>query len=124
MGEDSLACQNCGHRIEKAESAMNNPAPAPAGPAPSIRYRPTGGTAIVLGWICIAISAICVIVALSRMGAGTYGYGMAALYGQERAVPWVFAAGHIFDSGVFLLVVGYILRAIWFLPGPEHKAMP
>lgn len=84
--------------------------------------RPTGRAFIIAAWICAASAVLCIFISMVTDAATPSGginetnvdiKANALLLGEALAALWL-----------ALLPVGYIIRAIWFLPGEESKLRP
>ena len=68
--------------------------------------RPDGSDATAIGWILIAVGVIAAIFTGTADSGGSWIFGLAL-------------ANLGVGLGVLLLSLGYLVRAIWFLPGRE-----
>lgn len=73
--------------------------------------RPTGALQIR---IALGLVAACALYVLLDLGLGGLPVGMTVVRASLAGLA----------VSVFLLFWGSLLRAIWFLPGPEAKALP
>ena len=79
--------------------------------------RPTGLTLIVSGWLAGAAGFVLALVALGERASATTDAPSVGPGNHEL----VAVAGDAFWAGFFLLLAGYVVRAIWFLPGADMK---
>ena len=121
----AFVCQSCGHSSADLE--------APPKPSPQIKegrtstsiYRPTGGAFIVSGWVFMGLSVAAWLVGRVLLGTLSSARSFSDV-GQGLAIgTWLQeSAGALFGYSIFMLAAGYVIRAIWFVPGPEEKTVP
>ena len=118
--DDAPACTQCGRKFSFV-SGMTS-ADSPVSTIAGLRERPDGSRLLLLGWIAMALGVILFFVSLSGTPRSTY-YGPDI---DELARQWMFAtmSAAFFGLSLVLLLAGIIVRAIWFLPGPDFKAPP
>ena len=98
-------CANCGHSFSAAVD--------PDAPRPAIREvtyprsRPDGGVPMLLGWVWLGLSVV---------------LGLIALNADDPKAAFVMQAGSGAFFSLFLVFwsVGYIVRAISFLPASSE----
>ena len=73
--------------------------------------RPDGSTATAIGWLLIAVGVIAALFTGAAESSGGWILGLAM-------------ANLGIGLGVLLLSLGYLVRAIWFLPGREGLSQP
>lgn len=73
--------------------------------------RPTGAGQKAGGWVLMIIGAIAFLLSLDRSGVG--------VDSVMRQWTLLILSGSAFGLAMMLFAVGWILRAIWFLPGRE-----
>ena len=135
--DEAGQCAACHYHFKGPDSASASAqADSPAETMITVVYsrsaRPTGEVPMTIGWLCCLGAVILVLVSF---GQGPQPYEVSAatsLAGNPYAPPstftrvadayarqWYFqlAAGGLLSLGVILCCVGYIVRAISFLPG-------
>jgi hypothetical protein len=94
--------------------------PAAASPSPAVSDRPNGGAPMAIGWTCLALSILCLLIAVSGPSSYGGGYSMSgAADAAARSFLGMAAASGLFSMFLIFWSVGYIVRAISFLPGKE-----
>lgn len=125
--EDAVSkCTGCGYKFAGTEQDDGDDQAWSAYDATPPQQRPDGGTPMMLGWLCLMIALILAAVAYSQgpeswqISAAGYGStsalsGLAEAHGRQ----WTFqlASGGFFSLFLVFWSVGYIVRAISFLPG-------
>ena len=119
-------CGGCGYPFSGAEVDADDEDIWLSSESSAAPDRPDGGTPMIVGWVCLAASLIFTIVAFNQgpeswqVSAAEYGSssalsGLADAYGRQ----WAFqlAAGGFFTLFLVFWSVGYVVRAISFLPG-------
>jgi hypothetical protein len=142
--DDTLRCEECGYNyINLAPSLGAGQAttlePGQISTVPAVvAERPTGSAPMIVGWVCFAIGITLLFMSLGQ-GPKSWDVSMATnLAGNPYAPPetfsrvaeayarqWHFqvAAGGFFSLFLILWSVGYIVRAISFLPGREGPSI-
>lgn len=89
------------------------------------RQRPDGSEMIQWGWVLISLGALLLLIGLVVPTFSDPGYSG---YLSERAPtlnPWkwplIWLGIGLPNLGVVVLLVGHVVRAIWFLPGREAE---
>jgi len=111
--DDAVSCANCGQSLAAVRQA--EPAPGKA-----LRRRPDGTTLMGLGGLGIGISVLLLLFFTMSRGSESYG----AYYSGGGSPVLALLAQGLFSLGVLMLLTGAIIRAIWFLPGPDSKPAP
>jgi hypothetical protein len=116
--DEAPACEQCGRKYAFVSGASSSD--FTADDVSELRERPDGGRLLTLGWILLALGVVMFVVAISSTGRSTY-------YGPDldaMARQWTFTmiSAGLFGLSLVLLLAGIIVRAIWFLPGPDYKA--
>lgn len=116
-------CAKCGFELNDAATVCGNCGwDKEASLGGALRRRPDGGSLIGFGWCGIAFGGLFSLIGIFPTGGGyESGYGMTQ---ASLHWGWLMIGGAAFNVGLLLLLVGFIIRAIWFLPGPEHKPVP
>lgn len=109
--DEAASCPACGNAYGPA-------APAPVLP-PVVRDRPDGTVLIVMGWTGIGFGAFLFLIALAQASGRYRRRDFDDLVGGTIMTV---LGSSLFHIGVLLLLVGLVIRAIWFLPGPDRKA--
>lgn len=78
--------------------------------------RPTGAGQIAGGWVMMAIGGI---IFLLSLDVDIHGAGSIDPDAMVRRWTMLIMAGTAFGLAILLFAVGWILRAIWFLPARE-----
>lgn len=82
-------------------------------------YRSDGERFIVSGWVIFVLSIICLIIGLLYPDKTLV--GETDLNALQTKFTIEIAAGSLSALGVIFLALGYIVRAIYFLPGDAMK---
>ena len=115
--DDAASCANCGQSLASVQPV----AAAPGGG--KLRRRPDGTTLLGLGGVSIGLSVILLLLFLFSKGNGSP--GMAYYYGSGGGSPLLaLLAQGLFSIGILTLLTGAVVRALWFLPGPDSKKAP
>ena len=77
--------------------------------------RPTGAGQRAGGWVLMIIGGIAFLLSLDNSGVG--------VDSMMRQWSLMIISGSAFGLAVLLFAVGWILRAIWFLPGREVEVI-
>lgn len=93
---------------ESAPEAIAN-----AGHSIATRHRRSDGFGfLTIGWLSIILAAVILYIQSNDRFSQT-----------DAALP--IAAGGLLSLGLFLVAIGLIIRALWFLPGdPQKEAAP
>jgi hypothetical protein len=88
----------------------------------TLRRRPDGTTLMGLGGMSIGLAVILLLFFMFSRGNGSPGM---AYYGSGGG-SWLLAilAQGLFSIGILALLTGAVVRALWFLPGPDSKPAP
>jgi hypothetical protein len=115
--DDAASCANCGQSLASVEPVASAPG------AGKVRRRPDGTTLIGFGGLSIGLSVILLLIFLFSRGNGSP--GMAYYYGSGGG-SWFLAllAQGLFSIGILTTLTGAVVRALWFLPGPDSKRAP
>jgi hypothetical protein len=115
-------CVKCGFELEDAGTACSNCGwDKEASRGGVLRKRPDGGSLIGFGGCGIVLGVIFSLIGMFPSG-GTYvGYGVTQ---PTYHFGWALIGGALLNVGLLVLLAGFIVRALWFLPGPEHKPVP
>ncbi len=139
--DDTLRCEECGYNYTNLGPSLGSgqiraARPMPIATEPVVAQRPTGDIPMIIGWISFAIGMILLFISL---GQGPESWEISAatnLAGNPYVSPETFArvaeayarqwnlqiaAGGFFTLFLVLCSVGYIVRAISFLPGKEQS---
>lgn len=111
--EEAVECHKCGFRgagtaPETVQATLNSP-----------RTRPDGTILRILGWVMMAFGAYLFLMAFQEIRG--YG-GRSSMDGIVGAGLAFTLASYVFNTGLALALIGQVVRALWFLPGPQHKA--
>ena len=138
--DDTLRCEDCGYNYTNLGPSLGSGETRPADSVPLATFaaaaeRPSGLIPMIIGWVCFAIGVILVFISFGQ-APDAWEVSMASnLAGNPYAPPetfsrvaeayarqWYFqvAAGGFFSLFLILWSVGYIVRAISFLPGKEQ----
>ena len=114
------ACGQCGRAFAFVSGGRAQEVQLPD--ISGLRERPDGSRLLTLGWVFLALGVLMFVLAISSTGRSTY-------YDPDLdalARQWTFTmlSGGFFGLSLVLLLAGLIVRAIWFLPGPDYKAPP
>jgi hypothetical protein len=113
--DDATACAGCG----QAFAPLQQPATARG----TLRRRPDGTTLMGLGWSGIGLSVILFLFFLISRGNGSAEMAYYAGSGRGSVFLLLLAQG-LFSVGLLTLLTGAVVRALWFLPGPDNKLAP
>jgi hypothetical protein len=137
--DDTLRCEECGYNYTNlgpslGSGQVKSPGSAQVATDSVPPARPTGQVPMIIGWICFAIGIFLVLLSFGQ-GPEAWEVSMATkLAGNPYAPPdtfsrvaeayarqWYYqiAAGGFFSLFLILWSVGYIVRAISFLPGKQ-----
>ena len=117
-------CVKCGFELDDAATACGNCGwGMEAGAGGVLRKRSDGSSMIGFGWCGIAFGILFTIIGMFPGGGGTYD-GAYGIPPPTYHLGWVVIGGGLFNLGLLLLLAGFIIRAIWFLPGPDRKLIP
>ena len=78
--------------------------------------RPDGKVLLACGWTALAVGLLLLLMSFST---GTSSYG--EIDPAALAAKWnlLIGGGGLLQIGIFLVIAGTIVRAIWFLPGKD-----
>lgn len=132
--DEAARCPNCTYKFSLGIAAPDGEQPSPSVSQSQVRHRPTGVPPMVVGWFCLATSAILMLMSL---GAGpaphdvSYATNLSgspyasqeiiARVSEGYARQWQFqiASGVFFSLFLAFWSVGYIVHAISFLPAND-----
>jgi hypothetical protein len=100
---DARECEQCGYQFSYVTGPTDSAA-RDASPERPISDRPDGAAPMMIGWLCLVISVLLFITSLN-----SYGWFL-----------YQMAAGSFFSLFLFLWSVGYVVRAISFLPEKDR----
>lgn len=135
--DDTLQCEECGYKYTNLGPSLG------AGQARStegaqitnvalVDERPTGRLPIIVGWICFGIAVVLVFISFAQapqswerdLAANPYASAdLVARVAQGYARQWLLrlVGGGFFSLFLIFWSVGYIVRAISFLPGKDQE---
>jgi hypothetical protein len=129
--DEAARCPHCTYKFSLG-IAPDGERPPAATLQPRVDARPTGAAPMVVGWLCLAASAILMLISFT-VGPSPYDVSYAtglsgnpyasqdiiARVSEGYARQWQFqlASGAFFSLFIAFWSVGYIVHAISFLPG-------
>lgn len=94
--------------------------PSAVAPGEAISDRPNGTVPMAIGWTCLALSILSLLIATSGPSSSGGAYSMSgAADAAARSFLGMAAASGLFSMFLIFWSVGYIVRAISFLPGRD-----
>ncbi len=107
---DAATCWNC-----SAEFVVDKSGGTVTQDEGLLVKRSNGGAMIAAGWVMIVLASFGLLFGVTTLSSPRSVSGL--------ATSWFLtvASAGIFQIGLLLAITGYIVRAIWFLPGEEQK---
>jgi hypothetical protein len=105
--DDTVAVCDCGYAFSERGRGEAPPSET------AILERPTGETPILIAWVCLFMAATAFLISLAGSGESLDSY--LVIWGLRVA------AGALFSLFLILWSVGYVVRAMSFLPGVERR---
>jgi hypothetical protein len=107
---DAATCWNC-----SAEFVVSETGNTVAQDDGVVVTRSNGGALIAGGWVMIVLAALGLLLGVTTLASPR------SVSGAASSWFLTVASVAIFQIGLLLAIAGYIVRAIWFLPGEEQK---
>lgn len=139
--ESAPVCEKCRYTFKVGDGTLpassQSAAPSSTIAGSIASDRPTGQIPMVIGWICFALSIILIFVSFGQGPESWEVSSAKSLAGNPYAPPdtfsrvteayarqWLFqvAAGGFFSLFLVLWSVGYVVKAVSFLPAADRRA--